>query len=99
MAPKSNTAAREPSLPPGPGGSVILIIMICTRRAGKLQRARSRLYRSRFLQVNANYSFESSRRDLHNTLLCTYIQSQLFVQKCYKKPSNNLTTTTESQND
>ena len=40
-----------------PGGSVIIIIiiiiiiiMICTRRAGKLNRARSQLYRSQILQ-------------------------------------------------
>ena len=50
---------------------------ICTRRAGKLYRARSRLYRSQILQVNptSKYSFESSRRDLHNTRLCTDLRS------------------------
>ena len=37
----------------GPGG-------ICTRRAGKLYAARSRLYRSQILQVNSKYSLESS---------------------------------------
>ena len=46
----------------------------------KLWRARSRLYRSRFLQVNSNYSLESSRRDLHNTHLCTDLRSQNFNQ-------------------
>ena len=37
-----------------PGGSVIIIIIIiiCTRRAGKLARARSRLYRGQILQQN-----------------------------------------------
>ena len=35
------------------------------RWAGKLYRARSRLYRA------TKYSFESSRLNLHNTLLCT----------------------------
>ena len=49
---------------------------ICTRRAGKLYRARSRLYRSQLLQVDSNYLCESSRRDLHNTLLCTALRSQ-----------------------
>ena len=44
-------------------------------------RARSRLYRSRILQVNT-YAFESSRRDLHNVLLCTALQSQFFVKNC-----------------
>ena len=39
---------------------------ICTQRAGKLYRARSRLYRSQILQVNGKYSCESSRRDLHS---------------------------------
>ena len=29
------------------------------------------------------YSLESSRRDLHNTLLCTALQSQFFHQKVY----------------
>ena len=45
---------------------------ICTQRAGKLYKARSRLYRSQILQVNptSKYSCESSRRDLHNALLC-----------------------------
>ena len=35
----------------------------------KLRGARSRLYRRRFLQ--SKYALESSRRDLHNALLCT----------------------------
>ena len=47
---------------------------ICTRSAGKLERARSRLYRSQILR-------ESSRRDLHNALLCTVLNAQHFVQK------------------
>ena len=42
----------------------------CVAGCGKLWRARSRLYRSQILQVNT-YAFESSRRDLHNALLCT----------------------------
>ena len=41
---------------------------ICTRRVGKLYKARSRLYRSQILQVNTKCSLESSRRDLHNAL-------------------------------
>ena len=40
------------------------------RQAG---RARSRLYRRRFLQVNTRWN--SSRRDLHNALLCTVLES------------------------
>ena len=42
---------------------------ICTRRAGKLYKARSRLYRSQILQVNTKYSLESFRR----ALLCTVL--------------------------
>ena len=52
---------------------------ICTRRAGKLHKARCRLYRSKILQVNTKYSLESSRRDLQNTLLsvlCTALESE-----------------------
>ena len=37
------------------------------------KRARSRLYRSQIL-----YTFESSRRDLHNALLCTALKSHFF---------------------
>ena len=59
---------------------------ICTRRAGKLYKAQSRLYRSHILQVNTRWNqdlFEkkiekSSRRDLHNALLCTVLLSQNF---------------------
>ena len=57
----------------------------CLSRAyGRLYRARSRLYRSQILQVNMrlNY-FESSRRDLHNALLCTALKSHFFLQKKY----------------
>ena len=50
--------------------------------APKLRGDRSKLYRRRFLQVNSTkYSLESSRRDLHNALLCTVLQSQNFSQK------------------
>ena len=44
---------------------------IFTRRAGKLYKTRSRLYRSQISQINTTNSLESSRRDLHNTLLRT----------------------------
>ena len=50
---------------------------ICTRRAGKLYKARSRLYRSQLLLVNTKYSLDSSRRDLHNALLCTVLESEV----------------------
>ena len=43
----------------------------------KLYRARFRLDRNQILQVNSKYSFESSRQDLHNTLLCTALKSNL----------------------
>ena len=33
----------------------------------------------------SKYAFESSRRDLHNELLCTALQSQFFVKFCQKK--------------
>ena len=54
---------------------------ICTRRTGKLSlyKARSRLYRSQCLQVNSKYACESSRRDLHNALLCTVIMESRLV--------------------
>ena len=32
----------------------------------------------------SKYAFESSRRDLHNALLCTALQSQFFVKFCRK---------------
>ena len=32
----------------------------------------------------SKYAFESSRRDLHNALLCTALQSQFFVKICQK---------------
>ena len=45
-------------------------------RTFELFRAHSRLYRSQILQVNSTkYSLESSRRDLHNALLCTALES------------------------
>ena len=34
--------------------------------------------------VASKYAFESSRRDLHNSLLCTVLQSQFFRQKSPK---------------
>ena len=40
---------------------------ICTR-AGKLYKARSRMYRSQIVQANSKYSCESSRQDLHNAV-------------------------------
>ena len=73
--------------------------VFCTRREGKLSRARSQLYRSRFLGVNnTKYSFESSRRDLLNTLLCTawrwapkdlQQKSALQSQFCFKNLPKN----------
>ena len=59
---------------------------ICTRRAGKLYKARFQVYRSQILQVNSKYSLESSRRDLHNALLCTVLNAQfIFIfQKSLK---------------
>ena len=42
------------------------------------------LYRSQILQVNTKYSCESTRRDLHNALLCTALRSQLFASKVVK---------------
>ena len=55
-----------------------------TRRAGKLYKARSPLYRSQILQVNSKYSLESSRRDLHNALLCTVLVESVWVKKYTK---------------
>ena len=55
----------------------------------RLRRARSRLYRSEILQENMRLKAlakkkESSRRDLHNALLCTALQSQV-LQNCAKE--------------
>ena len=51
---------------------------ICTRRAGKLYRAVSTpIFASK-------YALESSRRDLHNALLCTVLNAQNFRQKSLK---------------
>ena len=58
----------------------VLIDGTDSRRAAKLYRARSRLYQSQILRVNTKYSFESYRRDLHNTLLCTALESNLLEQ-------------------
>ena len=49
---------------------------ICTRRGGRLYKARSRLYRSQILRVNSKNSLESSR-DLQNALLCTVLESTI----------------------
>ena len=45
-----------------------------------LARARSRLYRRRFLQVNTRWQ-ALAKIYLHNALLCTVLQSQNFSQK------------------
>ena len=45
-----------------------------TPGCGKLEKARSRLYRSHFFE--SEYAFGSSRRDLHNALLCTVLESK-----------------------
>ena len=66
--PRSSSAGFGIDLAPGLPGKFTWAI--CTRRAVKLYKARSRLYRSQILQANTKYSCESSRRDLHNTLLC-----------------------------
>ena len=39
---------------------------ICTRRAGKLNRARSRLYRSEFLQVNTRWKALAEIYTMHS---------------------------------
>ena len=57
---------------------------ICTRRAGKLYKARSRLYPSQNLQENY-YALESSHRDLHNALLCTVLVGSVWVKKYTKR--------------
>ena len=63
-----------------------------TRRAGKLYRARSRLYQSQRLQVNTKYSCERSRRDVDNTLLCTaWIQSENHETRFWTAPSGRKT--------
>ena len=35
------------------------------------------------LQVNSKYSLESSRRDLHNALLCTVLMESRLVEEMY----------------
>ena len=65
-------------------GRILLTWGICTRRAGKRYRAHSRLAgwlvnRTRlYPNFASRYSFESSRRDLHNTPLCTALRSHVF---------------------
>ena len=51
------------------------------RQAAKLRRARSWLYRRRFLQVNTKYSLESSWRDLQDLHTFAPLRSQNFTQK------------------
>ena len=72
--------------------SETIFIIRTERRAGKLHRARSRLYRSRLLYT-CKYSSENSRRDLHNTLLCNALQSHFFFarrigEENLKRPNN-----------
>ena len=59
--------------------------------SGKLWRARSRLYRSQILHsknstqiLEVEGLLESSRRDLHNTLLCTALRSIFLSNFCQK---------------
>ena len=44
-------------------------------------KARSRLDRSQLLQANNKCAIESSRRDLHNALLCTALKSHFFLKQ------------------
>ena len=46
-----------------------IIVMICTRRAGKLFRARSRLYRSQNLQVNTRWKALAEVYTMHSFAL------------------------------
>ena len=54
---------------------------ICTRRAGELYKALSRLYRSQISQVNNKYSRESSWRDLKDLHTFAYYESDLETMK------------------
>ena len=68
-----------------PGGSVIIIIIIMIR-TGDLYTESGQTLQGSLLAVSkpnfaSKYSLESSRRDLHNALLCTVLQSQNFSQK------------------
>ena len=62
-------------------GELVQIWGICTRRAGKLYKARSWLYRTKILQVNTKYSLEALAENytMHFEILCTVIYSQFFV--------------------
>ena len=66
--------------PVSPGAAQVIAAELphrYTARSGKLYRARSRLYRSQILQ--GNIPSESSRRDLHNALLCTVLMESRLV--------------------
>ena len=63
------------------GWSCAYVYSIFFLTFGKLREARSRLYRSRFLQVNGTkYSFESSWRDLLDLLAFAPLSIQNFVK-------------------
>ena len=54
---------------------------ICTRRAGKLVRARSRLYRRRFLQVNTRWKALAEIYTMHS--FAPFFNLKIFVKNCW----------------
>ena len=57
---------------------------ICTRRAGKLCKAHSRMYRSQFLQPNIRWKAQAEIDTVHSVLqfsnLKTFVENFLFFQ-------------------
>ena len=54
---------------------------ICTRRAGKLYKARSRLYRRRFLQVNTRWKALAEIYTMHSFAPLSNLK--IFVKNCW----------------
>ena len=70
------------------GASIPVSQLLPAGRQAKLSKARSRLVRSRFLQVNStNYAIESSRRGLFTTHLLHRSQTEKVNQKFAKSLS------------
>ena len=76
----------------GPLAKAVETWGICTRRAGKLYKARSRLYRRRFLQVNTRWKALAEIYTMHSfaPLLESIIENCSLISKISLKIAENL---------
>ena len=77
--PRGPGGRREVAAVPG-GGRECDTWGICTRRAGKLYRARSRLYRSQILQVNTRWKALAEIYTMHSFAPLSNLK--IFVKNC-----------------